>query len=329
MASTDETQQKYRLAGAVLAQRWCGVDEMGNATMVCAAFAGRARTGRYATSTLRLYREQVLAYVRTLPHEAAQVAAVRNMPLGRYGVNSDRTSAKKLQRISQEDAQALRLHMSRDVTSEIATMAGAFFEAGLMFGLRPVEWCSAKLEVFEAGWSHDVSAVDGLSPTHRLTVLNAKANSLRGNGVTRSIYSELTIEQASLVLTVIAWATERQEDWELWYKRLTNALYYGARSLWPRRKRVPSFYTSRHQCIANAKASDAPPNELAAMFGHASDWTARKHYSGKINGDKSRHMIRASRVSLEGVRNQTQSALSASLSVAAVENAKSSTNDGA
>lgn len=306
VASTAETQRKYREAGAVLAQRWCGLDGMLNPALVCAAFAGKAKSKVYSVATLRLYRQQVLAYVRTLDPDPATVQAVEMLHLHRCASDEAKTAGRKMQSVKAKDAQALLAFLKRADGTDMGRIAGDFFEAGLMFGLRPVEWVNAQLDVCEPGTAGDAITRDGdPEPTHKLQVVNAKANNVRGNGHGRVIYAFLNVEQAEVVLRVIAWARENALVWPGAYKSLANALYYGGHALWPRRSRVPCFYTARHQCIANAKAAGGEPNELAAMFGHASDWTARKHYSRATNGDKNKYMIRASRISLREVRNQT------------------------
>ncbi len=46
----------------------------------------------------------------------------------------------------------------------------------------------------------------------------------------------------------------------------------------------PTLYSTRHQCIANAKAGDKEPHEIAGFFGHASIRTNRDHYGKKAHG---------------------------------------------
>lgn len=48
-------------------------------------------------------------------------------------------------------------------------------------------------------------------------------------------------------------------------------------------KRV-SLYSTRHQCIANAKASKVPIFEIAAFFGHSSKETSSRHYGKAWSG---------------------------------------------
>lgn len=46
----------------------------------------------------------------------------------------------------------------------------------------------------------------------------------------------------------------------------------------------PTLYSTRHQCIANAKSGGKDPMEIAGFFGHASDKTNRLHYGKKCHG---------------------------------------------
>lgn len=46
----------------------------------------------------------------------------------------------------------------------------------------------------------------------------------------------------------------------------------------------PTLYSTRHQCIANAKAGDKEPHEIAGFFGHANIKTNRDHYGKKAYG---------------------------------------------
>lgn len=300
-----ETVAKYQQDGLRLAQRWCGTSGAGRVPDVVHAFEQRAKAGRYATSTLRLYREQIMAHIRVLGASPDMLTFMLNFDCALYGVEGKRTSALKLQKISPEDVDALLRHIRGSEGQPYSVVAGEaadLFESILLLGLRPVEWTGARMRPYLSSDSSDLVADN--EPTHRLSVRNAKHNAARGNGDERVIYARLTFTEAQLLERVIAMGARERENWPGFYKRLASALSYAGHSLWPRRKSVPSFYTARHQCMANAKVS-ASPVEVAAIFGHASDMTARKHYSHTRNGDKKMHILSASRLSLNAVRNQS------------------------
>lgn len=307
------TRAQYLAAGRKLAVRWCGGQAAGDAAFVCAEFTQRAQGRGYSKGTLRLYREQIIEYVVSIGGSPALVSAVRNLHLASLGTSEKKTSALKLQTIKGDDADKLLQFMRSPDRSTLSSQAADLFEASLIFGLRPVEWAEAKMLVMQPEWAGDVIPMhaDSQQPTHKLHVVNAKHNAVRGNGDSREIYARLTIEQAQVIARCIHAARTHKTSWESWYKALSNALYYAGRTLWPRRSRVPCFYTARHQCIANAKSTGGEARAIAAVFGHSSDWTARKHYSRGSNGDKKRYLLAASRVSLAGVRNQGLTALTA------------------
>lgn len=49
-------------------------------------------------------------------------------------------------------------------------------------------------------------------------------------------------------------------------------------------KQKPSLYSTRHQAIANAKSMGFSKEQIAALFGHISVETARKHYGSQAKG---------------------------------------------
>lgn len=63
-----------------------------------------------------------------------------------------------------------------------------------------------------------------------------------------------------------------------------------------------TLYSTRHQCVANAKKSKIPKEEIAAFFGHASTDTATKHY-GRAWHSWSSFKFRPSPDSIKRVRN--------------------------
>ena len=54
-------------------------------------------------------------------------------------------------------------------------------------------------------------------------------------------------------------------------------------ALWPRRERLPTLYTMRHQMGSDLKSSGLPPEEVAAVMGHQSTASASV-YGFKVSG---------------------------------------------
>ena len=295
------TIEAYRTLGVSLANR-LAPGQSASAAAVAAAFVANAKAGVWAKATVRLYKAALLEHLKQLGASPMVLSPLNILePVEKVGPKE--TSSRKLQNISAEDISSLlarlRTGQGKRGTTPRAAQVADLFEATLIFGLRPVEWATAELTTV----INKAEVADpNFSATHLLIVNNAKHNASRGNGPVRHIYARITVEQSEVVLRAIQTAFHHQHDWKRHYEHMDNALKWATKKLWPRRKRHPSFYTARHQCIANAKAAQAPPGDMAAIFGHVSDQTARKHYSAKRNGDKNCHMLCASLVSLQSVR---------------------------
>ncbi len=49
---------------------------------------------------------------------------------------------------------------------------------------------------------------------------------------------------------------------------------------------IPSTYSTRHQVVADFKASGITKHEIAAFFGHSSDFTHQEYYGHKRHGGR-------------------------------------------
>ena len=183
-----------------------------------------------------------------------------------------RTSARKAKRFSHEDAVEL-VAAIRNTNSEWAEATATWFGAGILVGLRPVEWQGARIGQNEAG-----------KPI--LVVDNAKHTNGRSHGDTRTLNLEgLDADQLELVTKQVNIATNyaRLGAFVNYYERCREVLKRCARRLWPNRVRHPTLYTSRHMFTANAK-SVFGRIEVAALLGHASADTAKLHYAQRRLG---------------------------------------------
>lgn len=294
------TSDTYSKQGARIARQLS--DEIGStdSSVIVAAFI--ARGGRYSQRTFRVYKACLLQHlaiqgappsvIRLLNEASSKDCAKKG------GAN---TSGGKSKKVSATD-RSLLLDALRSSGSKSAGLAADYFEAGLILGPRPVEWVHSAFEVLP-----QLPPVDAPSgATHVVHFRNAKRdeNEIRGNGEVRSLYVTLTTAEAALVARVIGDANDHATDWATHYNNLRAALRYAGRKLWPRRKSVPCFYTTRHQSQADAKASGKRLNEIAAMFGHASDNTSTQHYARATQGDKNMCKVAPTALSLARVRNQ-------------------------
>lgn len=189
-----------------------------------------------------------------------------------------------------------------------------FIRANLVVGLRPIEWLNAALIKHQKTdpLGEFVIGKDGeIETCIALRVYNAKQSVERANGEHRIIMLEgLTDQNLSYIRKWLAAIKElyTPEIAGLSYGDKTKRIYDSLQRAIRRtllskgwEGSVPSIYGTRHQAVANAKADGQDRRQIAALFGHASEETAHRHYARKFSGYTGRSM-RAARESLLAVR---------------------------
>ena len=172
------------------------------------------------------------------------------------------------------------------------------FRAGLRFGLRPVEWKGARFIYLEDG-------------ELALEVPNAKNSYGRAFGPTRTlIVDEERLKSIDpLTLESALWLTENArplEDED--YQKILGGAEERMRIILKRcgtpcqlRNGNITLYTARHQFSANAKSDGLTREEIAALMGHASVYTAGEHYGKRRVGHGGRGMhVDGEKVSARG-----------------------------
>jgi hypothetical protein len=264
---------------------------------------------RLARSTFRIYKAAAMYWLAQQAQavidsggdhsEYARVfAAVHSLNAHALPAKTARTSSRKLKLFSQESLQSLqRYAQTRGSRAPNASRAVAFCEANLLVGLRPGEWFdttfASYLERDERG--ELVRDPHGLLRfTVMLVVENAKATHGRGNGQRRELllYGISAGELKSLVLwreIAIAFkdrhpGVTRKQLTSLLYRPLNNTLRRALLAAGHAAADIPACYSTRHQAVADQKASDVPPRVIAAFFGHSSEYTHRAHYGQRRHG---------------------------------------------
>lgn len=298
------TSDTYAAKGMKLAEKLGKQAGSTDPSIIAALFLASAK--RYTQRTFRLYKAQLIEHMtrqNVAPGVIKVLADASSKDCAKKG--GPGTSGSKAKKISQVDRDLLlaRLRKSGSATS---SLAADYFEAGLLIGPRPAEWAGAELDVVSSQRPIDAPA----TATHLLKLHNAKrdVNGVRGNGDFRLVYASLTPGEAALIARVIGDATTNEDSWETHYNRLRVSLFHAGKMLWPKRSKIPCFYTTRHQAQADAKASGMKLNEIAAVYGHASDNTSTNHYARKSSGDKNMCKVAPTAVSLARVRNQQATA---------------------
>lgn len=244
------------------------------------------------------------------------------LTLGTKGLpkKSKNTSARKLKAFPDE---AVDLLMETALTDRSTALFRAllFIRANLHVGLRPVEWFNASLISYQHrnAFSEPKFRADGsaeISPA--LEVTNAKHSSVRGNGDKRIILLDnLDAQQIEHLRQWIQLVAElKTEELMRLPEAAINRKIYGSlqraiRSVLVDHEwdgEMPTIYSTRHQAVANARADGQTQQEIAALFGHSSTNTARRHYGKKYAGYSGRSM-RAAPESILAVRSTVASPL--------------------
>lgn len=188
-----------------------------------------------------------------------------------------RTSAKKQKHLSIKDLKKIDTEISKS-KSQWSTALRLWLRAGVLTGLRPIEWKTANLIKSEQG--------------AMLIVQNAKNTNDRANGETRTLHlNHLTVDEMTVIesqMRLVERFNGSEDEWKHFYQGCSDLLRQKNKKAFPNRKKHPTLYSARHQFSANAKASGFRPEEIAALMGHATDLTAQMTYGKKVNGTRGR-----------------------------------------
>lgn len=228
------------------------------------------------------YAPEVSKQTYTL-YKSAIVFAIQNEELALFLINygselsyksKDRTPqfAVKAKSINAKDWQKLMAHLDK-ANGQWDKIIKRWLQAGLLCGLRPVEWTQSEL----------LDTPNGLI----LHVKNAKNTNGRSNGEYRDIVlSGMNDKDIAIIkenLENIQLASQNGE-YENMLVCCQNRLRSLNRSLFGKRKRHITLYSARHQFSADAKRSGMKREEVSALMGHGVDKTAILHYGKKQYG---------------------------------------------
>lgn len=191
------------------------------------------------------------------------------------------TSSMKLKTVRDADLDALTDYYGAR-RSEHGTNILRFLRFNRFIGLRPCECIRTRMT-----W-------DPSERTLVFVVMNAKHNDIRAHGEIRTItVDDPTPDLLDNALAFFKFVhtefkapdgLDRIEAWTDHCDLMQDALRRACRKLWPRRKKQLTFYSARHEAASFFKTY-RPPEEVAALMGHAVDETAYSNYArAKANG---------------------------------------------
>lgn len=192
---------------------------------------------------------------------------IRDLPYGDCKPEREigRTSSRKRKGIPKRDYDVLVANLSNPKQNgDYSKRAALWLMSALATGLRPCEWLHAHLSEDET----------------TLVVRNAKATNGRATGESRAVPvrpDDLPIVRAHL--ESLRELSGRGFTFSQIHNRCGEALNRACKAVWGKdtSKRY-ALYSARHQFAANTKAI-ASPAEVAALLGHRSERTARRHYA--------------------------------------------------
>lgn len=224
----------------------------------------------YKAATMYLFEVNGFIEMRTYLKSFNQSACKKN--------GSGNTSSQKQKHLKTNDLDKLIETLAK-TRGQHDKLIGLWLASSIKFGLRPTEWDSARIV---GDW---------------LVVNNAKATNNRSNGEVRSIgLSHAPYEEILLLKEFLNTINEHKNFYNSFnelHTRVRKRLHYICRKVWPKRKKYPTLYSCRHQFSADLKASGYTLEEIAALFGHATNRTASNHYGRKLNGKKGSAIVNA------------------------------------
>lgn len=185
---------------------------------------------------------------------------------------SDKTSGKKRKNIPEDDLNLLTAYLRRGVDNKWGNETANWLLAGIITGLRPVEWEHAK--VYQDG------------DDFKLVVQNVKNTNGRANGMQRTLLlNNLNEEDIEILSSHLANIEKfgREKFHDFWVS-CSKTLNRANETLFGKRKKNITLYSARHQFSADAKKSGLSPQAIAALMGHATDATAALHYGKRRSG---------------------------------------------
>lgn len=237
-------------------------------------------------NTFRQYKAAVLHILSSLakrPSVADRIPSTILSAIGQLEATSsdgcmrksDRTSARKAKQLPLSDFEAIEREIRKKAhLSVLAQPTLSAMTVLRLTGARPCELLS-------------IEAHSPATGTIDVTIRNAKTTNGRGLGITRSFQLRDATEEE--VAIVCGWPSTLDELVTRFTVKspITDISKYfsrAARRALEKRRKHPTLYSLRHQFAADAKAAGLPPEEIAALMGHASDATAMRHYGRRTSG---------------------------------------------
>lgn len=232
-------------------------------------------TPELSHNSFRQYKSALMHYfTKVLKTPIALEAAEHLMGLsGQLALRkTTKTSGKKAKNMNKNRFDQLLIHLHKE-NFKYDHIIICWLQAGLLCGLRPIEWRTAELIEHEGELA--------------LKVLNAKSTNDRSNGTYRTLLlGDMSEDELNIVkqqLYNVKANSFDEESYNKFYLACSKRLSMVNAALFKSGKHI-TLYSARHQFSANAKAAKMSTQEVAALMGHAVDETAVEHYGKAMFG---------------------------------------------
>ncbi|WP_318493581.1 hypothetical protein [Photobacterium leiognathi] len=233
----------------------------------------RKSTWRKYRCSLREIVKLLLRYKSIDQHEYDRCCNILLNVTGGENKNlPKRTSSMKAKSLTKKEWSELgdKIKKSKSKWSQMTIL---WIHCNMHTGMRPCESQNAVLE------------------DKKIIITNAKNTNGRSHGTLRTIpLNHLDNKTIHLINEHLRISNNMYEngEWENYYLNCRTLIHRLAKKLWPKKKKLPTLYTGRHQFAANNKASGNDLVSIAYLLGHISTKTSVNHYGRKKNGNKSR-----------------------------------------
>jgi hypothetical protein len=255
--------------------------------------------GAISKASLRTYKSTIKTSIAIEANHAIKSTGTCNQELR---IAFDRVTSIKTKTEPQEKHGYAVKHFDENIYNMIMKQEDSpttnavkcFIKANLIVGMRPSEWITARFAS-----SVDLDGGKYKNTGKMLVVDSAKTDEQRGHGTTREILLNTkridkdALESMIDLITFLRKTTDKKNITPWNKQKAITPIARRFQAIINKLKRLglikenqetPSLYSTRHQAIANAKAAGLDQTEIAALFGHRSKYTARKHYGKKSSG---------------------------------------------
>jgi integrase len=306
----DRSKREYTNRLRELSRKIPGGTETLTAELLIQQIQSEVTNNTIAASTFRMYKSAVMYWLGQQaqaviadggdPSEYARAYdSLRGVQYLHMASANERTSSRKLKYFSDECLKALLNYaQTQGHRAPNAVRAAAFAKANLLVGLRPSEWFDVRFASYLARTEtgEPIRTSNGLAVfEHMMIVENAKATHGRGNGQQRElILHSITPDELKDLMHFAEIARRHKERHppstdasklnNLFFRPMNNMIRRALTAAGYAQRDIPSIYSTRHQVVADFKASGYDKRKIAAFFGHSSEKTQREHYGQKKHG---------------------------------------------